>query len=343
MFSNTRRTSFLRCGAITLGLALSAACSSTSESSTPRTEADARVSNEGGYPVSIENCNRTITFDAAPESVVSLWQAPSEMLLALGLEDHIAAVAGSYTTFPSDVKEAAEGITEIGTSMGWPSKEVLLSQNPDLVIGQVLDGFAFDTSQGYASVEQIESGGGQVYGANSCTTPGNQEMTLDTPANTIEDLGAIFDVRDRAEAITSAMAVQKQKIVDAVRGLPTQKVAYYNGGQGPLIVLAGGIYDDAIETAGGANVFPPDSLYVSKEEFAATDADVILVGTFDGQDFQSQRDYLAATFPELPAVQSGRLVEVPVADTDASITVMTGLAEIAAALHPTAGIIVPEK
>lgn len=296
-----------------------------------------------GYPVSVENCGRTLTFESAPNRVVSLWQAPTEMMLALGLRDRITAMAGNYADFPDSVAAKAADIPAIGTSMSWPSKEVLLSQDADLVVGQSLKGYAFDTAQGYASVDQIEQGGAQVYGASMCDADGGdaRKMTLETPIRTLRDFGEIFGVSDRADAIIARMEAQKQKVIDAVKGKPTVKVAFFNGGEGPLIVLAGGIYDSAITTSGGKDVFAADSVYVSKEDFAASAPDVILVGTFQGQDFATQRAFLEKTFPELPAVKDGRISEIPVDDTDASITVMRGLTQIANALHPGLDLAVP--
>lgn len=108
-----------------------------------------------------------------------------------------------------------------------------------------------------------------------------------------------------------------------------------------MIVLAGGIYDSLISTAGGENAFPSTAVYVSKEEFAASDADVILVGTFDGQDFASQKAFLEENVPDLPAVKNGRISEVPTAETDSSIAIMVGLTTTANALHPDLNLPVP--
>lgn len=288
-----------------------------------------------GYPISVENCDRKLTFDSPPEKVLSLWQAPTEMMLALGLGDRVVARAGDYATYPASVATEVEAIPSIGTAMGWPDKETMLSYEADLVLGQSLVGYAFDTSMGYASVEQIEQSGAQVYGANVCDADagGAIEMTLDTPLDALRDLGTIFGVSNRAEEIVFSLEDQRQAVIDAVAGKEDVTVAFYNGGEGPMIVLAGGIYDDAISTAGGTNVFPRDAVYVSKEEFAAAQPDVILVGTFEGQDYESLSGFLQQTFPELTAVQEGRLVEIPVADTDASISVMRGLTQIANGLH----------
>ncbi|PPF34381.1 ABC transporter substrate-binding protein [Rathayibacter sp. AY1A3] len=300
----------------------------------------------GGYPVSLENCGRELTVDSEPERVVSLWQSNTEALLALGLRDRIVAVQEAYAPYPDSVAAAAEGLKSIGSQMGFPSKEVLLSEQPDFVTGQVLDGFAFDASQGYASVEQLEQAGATVYGANLCASTDSQSTdtwNIDSVSKTLSDYGTVFNVSAKADEVIAGLKAKEDAVVSAVEGEATVKTAYFNGGTGPVIVLAGGIYDDLITTAGGENVFPSDSVYVSKEEFAASDADVVLVGTFPGQDFASQKAFLEENFPDLPAVQNGRLSEVPTQETDSSISVMVGLTKIANALHPDLDLPVPSS
>ncbi|MGO2664547.1 ABC transporter substrate-binding protein [Mycetocola reblochoni] len=315
-------------GAIMVSLAL-AGCSSTTD--TTAHSPGASPSN-AGYPVTIDNCDRETTFDAAPDRVVSLWQSATEMLLALGLGDRIVATAGDYAPYPESIADDAAALNSIGSAMGWPSKEVVLSQDPDLVIGQSLEGFAFDASYGYATAEELEDAGIDLYGANMCVPEDSLSMTVDTSSETLADLGRIFGVEDEAEALIAKIAAQKQAVVDAVSGLDAPSVVYYQGGEGPIHVLAGGIYTSAIETAGGTSAFPTEA-DVSREDFAASDAEVLLVATFEGQDFASRLAYLEETFPDLPAVKNGRVYELPVADTDASISVMRGLTEIANAIH----------
>ncbi len=329
--------------AVAMLLAVTTACSSAG-SSAP-TSSTAR-NGDAGYPVSLKNCGRTLTVDSAPERVVSLWQSPTEMLLALGLRDRIVAVQKNYAPYPASVADAAKGLKTIGSAMAWPSREVLLSEKPDLVTGQQLVGFAFDTSKGYASVKQIEETGATVYGANLCNPQDAQSTrtwSVDTAAKTLRDFGRIFDVSGKADALIAELDEEKQKVIHAVEGKPVVKTAYFNGGTGPVIVLAGGIYDSLISTAGGKNVFPSDSVFVSKEAFAASGADVILVGTFAGQDFAAQKAFLEENFPNLPAVKSGRISEVPTAQTDSSISVMVGLTKIANAIHSGLNLPVPSS
>lgn len=299
-----------------------------------------------GYPVSLENCGRTVTVRSDPDRVVSLWQSTTEPLLALGLRDRIVAVQKNYAPYPASVAGAAQGLPTIGNAMSFPSKEVLLSERPDFVTSQVLDGYAFDPSQGYATVRQIEQTGAAVYGANLCSggdTQSTAKWNVDSAAKTLRDFGRLFNVESRAQTVVDRLDAQKQAVIRAVAGKPTVRTAYFNGGTGPVIVLAGGIYDSLIDTAGGTNAFPSTAVHVSKEEFAASGADVILVGTYDGQDFATQKAFLQRTFPNIPAVRNGRISEVPTQQADSSISVMVGLTKIANALHPGLNLPVPSS
>jgi iron complex transport system substrate-binding protein len=292
-----------------------------------------------GFPVTIENCGRTLTFDAPPERVVSLWQPPTELLLALGVQDRIVALAGTYTDIRPDLAPLAEGIPVIGTSMAWPSKEVLLSQQPDLVISEGLEGFAYDPANGYATVAEIEATGAQVISTGgSCTPtdPASLTKSTETVYNDLRMLGQIFGVGERAEALIAELQAREAEVVAKVAGREPVKVAFYNGGDGPLFVLSFGIWADLIAKAGGADVIQTDDFQISVEEFAASQPDVILIGVYPGQEAEDRIAFLKATFPNVPAVQNDRLAPIPTIDTEASVRVIDGLEQIARALHPEA-------
>lgn len=289
------------------------------------------------YPVTVENCGRELTFDAPPERVISLWQPPTEMLLALGVEAQIVALAGSYAPYPDVFAPIVEEIPAIGTAMSWPAREVLLAQQPDFVISEGLEGFGYDPSQGYATVAELEAAGAQVYANAFCTLAAPRPGTIDNILNDIRNLGIIFGVSERAEALIAQMEAERTVVVEAVTDQAPVTVAFYNGGEGPLFVLSTDIWADLIETAGGVNVFEGvETFTVSVEEFAAADPDVILVGTYPGQEAEPLIAFLRATFPALEAVQNDRLYPIATIDTENSIRVTQGLAQIAAALHPDA-------
>lgn len=333
----------LGAGAACMLLLLVTACSGTGAPS-PAGRPSSQTS--ASYPISLQNCGRKLTIASPPKRVVSLWQSNTEALLALGLRDKIVATQQAYSPYPRSVAKLAAGLKTIGSNTSFPSKEALLSEQPDFVTGQVLDGFAFDTSQGYASVAQLQQNGATVYGANLCSSKDAQNTkrwNIDSVSKTLRDYGKIFGVSAKADAVIDRLDAEKEKVVAAAKGEKPVKTAYFNGGTGPLIVLAGGIYDDLISTAGGKNVFPADAVYVSKEAFASSGAEVILVGTFPGQSFSAEKEFLQKTFPDVPAVRTGRIEEVPTRETDSSISVMVGLTKIANALHPGLGLTIPSS
>ncbi len=290
------------------------------------------------FPVTVNNCERELTFDAPPERIISLWQPPTEILLALGVADRFVALAGSYAPYPDSFTEIVAAIPEIGTGMQWPSREVLLSQQPDFVISEGLDSFGYDPAQGYATVEEIEASGAVVYALAACyylnpeTTPRNIDRVL----SDIHTLGTIFGVSERAEALIKRMEAQREAVVTAVAGREPVRVAFYNGGQGPLFVLNSSMWADLLVTAGGESVFDPTAFQVSVEEFAAADPEVILMGTYPGQSAEDLSTFLQTTFPTVSAVQNGRLYPIETINVENSIRIMYGLETIAKALHPDA-------
>jgi len=290
------------------------------------------------YPVTVENCGRELTFEAPPERVISLWQPPTEMLLAIGVApEQFVALAGSYAPYPDMFTPIVDSIPAIGTAMAWPAREVLLAEQPDFVISEGLEGFGYDPAQGYATTAEIEASGAQVYANAFCTLSEPRPGTIDNVLNDIRNMGAIFGVTTRAEALIERMEAERITVLEAIAGEEPVTVAFYNGGEGPLFVLSTDVWADLIETAGGINVFEGiETFSVSVEEFAAADPDVILVGTYPGQEAETSIAFLETTFPTLQAVQNDRLYPIATIDTENSIRVTHGLTQIARALYPEA-------
>ncbi|MEO0397378.1 MAG: ABC transporter substrate-binding protein [Cyanobacteria bacterium P01_A01_bin.137] len=288
-----------------------------------------------GFPVTVENCNRTLIFPQPPQRAIGLWQPPNEMLLALGVQDQLIGLAGNYTELPPAL--AADSIPSLGTGMRWPSREVMLTQNPDLIVSEGLDGFAFDPAQGYATAAELTQAGAQVVSTGSSCNPG-EALTrgIDVVYSDLQMLAKIFGVSERGDTLVEKLQQRQTEILQKVEGLPRVPTIFYNGGEGPLNVLTAGVWGDAIDQARGDSVFDDDIFQVGLEDFANSNAEVILMGTYPGQDADTLKSFLTRTFPNLPAVQNGRLYPIPTIETEASIRIMDGLEKIAQAIHPEA-------
>ncbi|BCJ56926.1 ABC transporter substrate-binding protein [Micromonospora endophytica] len=97
-----------------------------------------------GFPVTVTNCGVDVTFDAAPQRVVLLKSAAVPYLHALGVMDRVTARAGQYPKEYYDAATLAELdriplLTDKTDTSGHLqiSKEVVISQQPDLVLGEV--------------------------------------------------------------------------------------------------------------------------------------------------------------------------------------------------------------
>ncbi|NJR64950.1 MAG: ABC transporter substrate-binding protein [Leptolyngbyaceae cyanobacterium CRU_2_3] len=289
------------------------------------------------FPVNVENCGRTLTFQQPPQRVISLWQPPNELLLALGVEKNIIGFAGNYTDLLPNFAEAAQSIPSLGTATHWPSREVMLTQNPDLVISEGLEGFAFDPAAGYATVAELERNGVQVFSTGSICTP---QQAADRGMNGVYDdlryLGQIFGVSERAKVLITRLQQREAAISQRVAGRERVPTVFYNGGEGPLAVLTSGVWREAIVKAGGKPIFDKTVFQVGVEEFANSNAAVILVGFYPGQNPDQLITFLKKTFPDLPAVKSDRLYPIPTIETEAGIRIMDGLEKMARAIHPEA-------
>ncbi len=289
------------------------------------------------FPVTIENCDRPLTFSQPPQRVISLWQPPNEMLLALGVEEQLIGFAGNYAPLPPALEDAAATVPTLGEALRWPSREVILSQNPDVIISEGLSGFAFDPAQGYATVAELEAAGIQVISTGSnCNPLQASERGIDAVYGDLQMLAQVFGVSARGDDLVERLRQRQGEITQQVKDLPRVPTVFYNGGEGPLAVLGSGVWGDAVRQAGGEPVFDPSVFQVGREEFANSNAEVILIGTYPGQDAEVLKAFLVETFPNLPAVQGDRLYPIPTIETEASIRVIAGLERIARAIHPGA-------
>jgi iron complex transport system substrate-binding protein len=277
-----------------------------------------------------------------------MWQPSNELLLALGVQDRVIGFGGMYDSLPPEFASAASGVPQLGSilTLHIPNREQMLTAAPDLIVTEGLDTFAFDSSQGYATVAEVEAAGAQVYSSGSICrfdTPADHRG-LDSVYRDLEALGAIFGVSARAEALVARLEARQAAVEAAVAGRPPVRVAFFNGDGSTIYVLNDGVWGDLMARAGGQNVFAgiETAGAMSAERFAAIDADVILYGIFPnngvipGRRPEQIEAYLRQTFPNIPAVKSGRLYPVPTIITEASVRAVDGLELIARDLHPDA-------
>ena len=226
-------------------------------------------------PVTIETYKNSFTFTKVPERVVSLSFSETQLLVALGLQDKIVGIATAETGVADCLPEYQEDLRKLKViSKSTPNLEVLLASNPDFVLGSV---YSF-TQYGVAPAADFVKNNIPYYALRG-TYVENPEIG-DTYKD-IENLGKIFKVEDRAEALIKRL---KEREVQYAAHAPKDKICkvfvYDSGNEKQASTIGKNILDEKIVSmAGGENIFN-DLEYrvdVSWEEVAVRNPQLIVI------------------------------------------------------------------
>ncbi|MFG1694786.1 ABC transporter substrate-binding protein [Nonomuraea sp. NPDC049309] len=327
--------------ALVAALALTAACGQAPAAPEPRERATA-----AGFPVTVENCGRTLTFDRPPSKVVTGYHPSLETLLALGLGDRVAGrTSFGESAFLPGQKEQYDRIPQISDTIMLPQKEVMLAQGADFVLDNSMA--SFEAAGGYATVEELDAAGSPVYILGGWCSPEEVlRFTIDDTFTDLRNLGKIFGVSDRAEKLIADLRERLADVKKRVEGRTPVTVLATDGGKGPVNAYGGaGITNQMIELAGGVNVLKDvkaDYTEVSAERVSASQPEALLVSdyaTLRGKDMPSSRAKAEEAFAiarNSPAAKAGRWLALPVAAQHPGYRNILAVTDIARFLHPDA-------
>lgn len=296
-----------------------------------------------GEAVTVENCGRQIAVDDAPAAAVGMHPAQTELLLRLGLADRLAGQAqATAQSLPDDVAPLAEGVPVIGDVMP-PSREDLLAVEPDFVYSPTT--YEFTAEQGFASIEQLEQAGSAVYVATGgCADRRMTGEVTDLFAD-LENVGEIFDVQDEAADLVTRSQAELDEVAAAVADVEPLRVAQVYVEGTTLQAIGAGVEHDILRRAGAENVYGPDdpafadffAATISPESLAAEEPEALVFSVYDEEHEAATREYLTATFPDMPAVREDRLIAVSSADVfPGTLGNISIVREIAEQLYPDA-------
>ncbi len=289
------------------------------------------------YPLTIQNCGRSLTFDKAPARVVTYYHTTLELLLALGLESRVIGRAPfeEAPVLPEQVV-AFDSITQLSSSFTAPPKEILFSQNPDFVFAR-LPSREFNPANGFATREEIEATGAEVYVMSAQCAP-DTVGTLEDVFADIANMGKIFDVNDRAAALAVKYRAQLAEVTAKVGGKTPVSTVWYDSGEGPLTVYGKAVGSDLITRAGGRNLFGTSTSQfpsVSVEEVAVAKPDVWITNNYQpGPTAAEKAAFLIATFPDAPASQNARVAAIDNVEASPGIRNVATVTELARAFFP---------
>ncbi|MEU3753365.1 ABC transporter substrate-binding protein [Streptomyces olivoreticuli] len=302
--------------AVALLAALSLAGCGASVSQSPAEDPKGRAS--GHYPVTVENCGVRTTYDRAPQRVVTNDVGIAEIMFALGLEDHMAGyVAPDYKGDRESVPWA-DGYKKVKwLSKKEITKEIALDAKADLVFAGWNYGFGEGSGVTPAALKKL--GIGSYVLTESCRNgTGNTARGVMPPLEALyadlETLGKVFDVEDRARALTDRF---KKQVADAQAQVPADgpkpKVFLYDSGQDkPTTAGAYAGPHDIITKAGGDHVMKDlkDSwTAVGWETVVERDPDVIVINNYGDVTAEQKKKFLKSYPPlaNVSAVKNDRI------------------------------------
>ncbi|WP_097900072.1 ABC transporter substrate-binding protein [Streptomyces sp. b94] len=282
------------------------------------------AASDGHYPVTVENCGEKKRFDRAPERVVTNDVGITEIMFALGLEDHMAGYVmpddkGDMTSVPW--KDGYKKTTWL--SKDRINKELVLDARADLVFAGW--NYGFNEGEGFTPAELERVGIDSYLLSESCRNGQGKARGVMPPLEALytdlRNLGEIFDVEDRADTlITSFRTEVAEARSRAATGDDRLRVFLYDDGKDkPLTSGAYAGPHDIITKAGGDHIMKDleDSwTTVGWETVVDRDPEVIVINDYGDTGAEEKRKFLKSYKPlaGVSAIKNDRIVVLDYVD-----------------------------
>ncbi len=200
--------------------------------------------------VTINNCGVQTVYDTVPQRVVATDTSALEVLMALGLQDHVIGYFGGTPDRLQPQHQARAALVErLGGSFPYPSLEAVLAPSPDLVFS-----YGFNESAGLTG-QNLRDSDVHSFSFTEACPDFTGKVTLEVMFDDIRSVSQIFDVADRGEELIALWEQQIAEVAAAVPAGESVRVFYFDSGEeAPFTALAGSVMSDIISRAGGMNI-----------------------------------------------------------------------------------------
>ncbi|WP_138494169.1 ABC transporter substrate-binding protein [Paenibacillus pinistramenti] len=271
------------------------------------------------YPLTLKDAGGTeVTFDAAPQRIISIAPSETETLFAIGLDDQIVGVTEN-DDYPEEAKSKPKmGGYELNT-------EAIVAAKPDVVFAAGIT--SADTIKGLRDL------GIKVFQFN----PKTVEAVIDD----IKQYGQITDHQAEAKQVTDKMEFELAQVTDAVQTISEdQKKKVYIEFSPGWTVGKGEFMDELITLSGGVNIAGDTTGWneINEENIIKSNPDVILYAASVVDEKNQTLDQVIksrAGWDQITAVKEGRVVGLDdnlLSRTGPRIT--EGLLQVAKAIYP---------
>ena len=209
---------------------------------------DAKKAEEGkaaGYPVTwtetLDGKEVTASVEKAPSRAISMSQATTEMMLALGLEDKMVGTAMKEEDIYPPLQASYDKVKVLAEK--WPSYETFMAEKPDFATGWEVP----FTKRGIPA-DSITAQGVPIYIPSSMQ---KLDAGLDTVFDDMMKLGAIFGVEPKAQEWVDGQKKILADVQEKIKDLPKKRVFIYDASDGKPFTAYKGYTTNILKLMGG--------------------------------------------------------------------------------------------
>ncbi|UPK85571.1 ABC transporter substrate-binding protein [Pseudomonas sp. A2] len=304
------------------------------------------------YPLTVDNCGKPQTFAQAPQRTVTIGQASTEMLYALGLGDKLAATSLWFNNVLPEYQVQNAKVPRLADNE--PSFEAVVGKRPQLVTVQFE--WMVGAQGAVATREQFDELGIPTYLLPSdCEGKDNlvgadgtrlQAFQVDTIYKSVSQLAAIFDVQDRGTALNAELRgrLDSAKAQLADKDLSATSALFWFSSADlhidPYVAGRQGVADFMLRTLGVRNVVESSEEWptVGWETLAKANPTWLIIARMDrrrypADDYQKKLAFLRSdpVTRNMDAVKHDRIIILDADAMQAGIRLFSGLQTLAAA------------
>ncbi|UZE06892.1 ABC transporter substrate-binding protein [Pseudomonas corrugata] len=289
------------------------------------------------YPLTIQSCNRQVVFNEAPRHAVSHDINMTQMMLALGLKSRMVGYSGisGWKSVTPEMAKILDGLPELAAK--YPSVETLLNANVDFFFA----GWDYGMRVGGDLTPQtLQPLGIPVYElTESCAfVMKRPAASLEDTYNDLRNLGKIFDVQDRANALIATMQAQ---VTEVRKHLPADRprVFLYDSGEDRAMTSGRlGMPQALIDAAGGRNILDDVETSwtrVNWENVVERNPEVILIVDYGEVSAEQKQQFLLdnPALQSVDAIRDRRFIVIPYVQATPGIDNVVAVQTLAKGFH----------
>lgn len=289
------------------------------------------------YPLTIQSCNRQVQFNQAPRHAVSHDINMTQMMLALGLKPRMVGYSGisGWKSVTPQMAQILDGLPELAAK--YPSVETLLDANVDFFFA----GWDYGMRVGGDLTPQtLQPLGINVYElTESCAfVMKRPSASLEDTYNDLRNLGKIFDVQDRAEALIATMQAQVAKVRTQLPADRPRVFLYDSGEDRAMTSGRLGMPQALIDAAGGRNVLDDVEASwtrVNWENVVERNPQVIVIVDYGEVSAEQKQQFLLdnPALQSVDAIKHRRFIVIPYVQATPGIDNVLAVQTLAKGFH----------